>query len=284
MLGTIVQVAAGLYYTLGGIYLLDKLDNYSDLVWPETNGRPKVSKSEDWGLLAFQAGLHEPQLVPDSGIFSASEGAWTVKVPWEIHLKRLVPPEELYDPKNSFWAEWAEQQATNRFERRQDYWESQGITYKKILADYQQKAAVPLAKEARFDLIGTWRDDYDDVVEMSISFLGQSDFSESSMSTMRSINKGDATVITLSVDGNVERRDLASSNQTHPVYFDRIYNGQFGINRNWNLGFAPLIWLKAVGISRKQLLRWFNYQNPDSVNLSILEEPEPRTQTLNLDW
>ena len=119
---------------------------------------------------------------------------------------------------------------------------------------------------------------------MTVSFIGQKDFTETSLAEMRAVNKGQTPVVVLEVDGTPLKKDLRASKLTHPIYVDRVYNAQFGVGRNWDLSFKDSLRLKGFKVSDIQLQRWFNYEDPSSVNLYIGENPDPSTQVLNLDW
>jgi hypothetical protein len=284
MFGTIVQIAAGLYYTISGIYILEKLDGNADLVTPTSNGRPVNRGQGTFGFLGFQAGLHEPQLIPDSGLFKHNQGAWTVKIPWEIHLKRNVPPEELYDPENPYWREVAELHALREFfkapaEMQTDY------NRKMLIQKYRDLYAQPLPQEVTFNVTGNWKDAGTPVIAMSISIVGRKDFVESSMDQMRSINKGEQQNVGIEVDGKASSLALGPDKKaTYPFYFDRVYNAYFSILRDWSLSFDDLLLLTPNAISEMQLRRWFNYEDPIGVALHILQSPNPSIQTLDLTW
>lgn len=101
----ILQIVAGLYYALGSILLIKKLsgDVEYDVVMSTGGGRPTLKAADvAYGFNAFQGGLHSPQRIPDSGWAGTDHGAWTIKMPWEIHLKRNVPPPNLYDMNDPY--------------------------------------------------------------------------------------------------------------------------------------------------------------------------------------
>lgn len=288
MLGTVVQVAAGLYYTIAGIYVFSKLDGQQDIVKPTSTGRPGKSKDAPFGFLAFQAGLHEPQIIPDSGLFAYEQGAWTVKIPWEIHLRRNLPPENLYNPEDPYWPEWAEAKAAKRWGGNQPLLETNRITFSQVLARLKTLIKLPLPREVKFDLIGDWTDGGTftpaHVTQMSITFVGQDDFVESSLNEMRNLNKGQSATVQLSVDGNPVTKDFPAEKLTYPVYFDRVYNAKFGVTQDWLLGYSHRNHLRPVGTSMYQFQRWFDYENPETVQLEIDEATQPISQALNLDW
>jgi hypothetical protein len=284
MLGTLVQVAAGLYYTIAGIYVFNKLDGQQDVVKPEQSGRPGKSEDAPFGFLAFQAGLHEPQIIPDSGMLATDQGAWTVKIPWEVHLRRHVPTKNLYDPKDSYWSGWIESKAAERWERNRPLLEKNGIKFQQVLDRLKQLASEPLPREAKFEILGDWTDNGRMLTQMSITFVGQEDFSETSMNEMRSLNKGEFTQLRLSVDGAPVSRDLSDAKLTYPVFFDRVYNASFGVMQNWNMGYSNRNMLSPVGMSMYQFRRWFDYENPEAVQLELDEPAQPAGQALNLDW
>jgi hypothetical protein len=101
----VVTVAAGLYYFLGSILLFKKLVGSEENDWllPITRDRPRIDVDTGFGLLGFSAGLYNLQKIPDSNVSKPEDDAWTLKLPWEVHLRRKKTPEELYDPMNAYW-------------------------------------------------------------------------------------------------------------------------------------------------------------------------------------
>lgn len=285
----IVPIVAGLYYGLGSIVLLRKIlgtEEY-DVVTPTGGSRPKTeSNTGGQGILSFQAGLHTNQWIADSDAWgSTAQQAYTVKIPWEVHLRRKRPAANLYNVDDPYWTAWAEARA----ERQMDGWgaaaqeqlESRGLASVAQLVA-KLKPDLPLPKEVEFRLEGQWWDTNwgnAAVDDMTIRFHGKEEFKEVTLADMRAKNEGTSGTVTLEVDGTTQTLE----DQARPTFFDVVHNVHFGVYSDWMLWFKGPLVLKPSRTSEDQLRRWFDYENPEKVNLK-LENDATGEQELDLDW
>lgn len=310
MANPVVLVAAGLYYTLGSLLLYKKLTgDECDWVIPTTRDRPTIDNTNGYGLLGFSSGLYVLQKIPDSNAaFSHPErDAWSIKIPWEVHLRRKRPPEELYDPMHPYWTE----QAILARDQLLALAEEQNLAELNpevtIPDDIDSFRLPPLRRDVEFEVRGEWFDQNtgfdiaaplfspatiepfattgERVLRFALGFRAEDSFDEVTLGEMSRRNKGQPCELTLKDGDNLLATPRKHTPGETPAFFDAVFNTKAGVTHDWHLTFKK-VHVHPVGIEQFELARWFDYEEPEKVRFRFKpgSAPEPLFQVLNYEW
>ncbi len=290
----VVEVLAGLYYSLAGVLVFKKLvsdGEYYDMVKPDSVGRPEIDDlSLGHGLLGFSAGLYGFQKIPDSGTFNSNEGAYTFKLPWEVHLKRNFPPEALYDEDDAFWLEMAES-------RRQKF----ANDHPGIILPPLPFFKLSMPDEVYFEIRGEWWSVpfgpgetvfhegsqvpagflNEKILPFTMEFKGTKVFKEVTLGHMSNINSQDTGQVKLG-EGPSQQ---SVTPEERPIFYKLINNPDLSVVQNWPMTFRNVHMVAVNGTKQKDLAVWFDYMNPDGVNFTLNPKlSSPDNQVIDLDW
>jgi hypothetical protein len=309
MPGGWITVLRGLYYSVAGTASFAALVdiggwwNEYDLVRP-TEDHPIVDTSVPgvYGLLGFSTGLYGIEYIGDSGLVSESENAWKVKIPWETHLRRNVPDEEVYANEDSILDDIAEQ----RYERALTMIEGWGDDVDNLpsdlSSDLEDWRPAELPRTVDFEIRGEWWDlhlegntnvsSFPESAErvdrpFGFTFHGDEQFGEVTITQMEDENNTNQGALRLS-DSLSRLKDSSISidpfqPEERPVYFDTIERDDLR-DYNWELSFRNIHLYPLSPTSMLDLRMWFDYEDPFSVRLDLTEDPKPLYQQLRYEW
>lgn len=274
-LGAVVEVLQGLYYSIAGAAVFNKLvgggEEY-DVITPAAPDRPQIDSSTGYGLLGFSAGIYGPIKVPDSGIVTAADGAYTMKLPWEVHLRRRAPPANIYNPEDRHWTHLAEQL-------------SEQLRQRTGIRKDASKLRFSMPEEVHFSLSGEWwnvASPGERVLPFEFRLKGGRDFSEVTLGDMSRLNRGLVSEIVLHDGGKAQPEKIKP--EEPPIFYDLIYF-PWPSRSFFYLTFHQVHIRALSPTTTEELLIWFDYQDPMNVLKNFQrQQPSPASQDLEYTW
>jgi hypothetical protein len=250
------QVVQGLYYVATGAHYLASWLNTDDADLAERQTAPPLKDDNvGFGLLGFQGGLHNSQLV--------DELQWMMRVPIECHIKRNLDA----------WKKLREEVEADG--------ESTGSGVKVVS---QKKLDVP--KEVEFFLTVEWHHNHSQLIQRgSFRFVGKEDFVEVTIPQMAAENQNPGALVVLS---DTSARATARSRkipQGHPKYFELLTPPEsVGYTSPLYLCWTRVSISPGPGLTLDKLARWFDPENPGAVKFTLDHTgATPQQQMIDFD-